>query len=468
MQAFVVEQGPEAHATIARLRERKAVFQGEGFSISAGLDGPTACAVSEGGTLVGMLDDEEVDERDWRRSTTVRRFATVAARDRYLAEQPWQSEARRRGWAAKDEGTGDASRSGGVELRLNAALADSEAIVHADIKDGKGEAIITLRSGNGAQVKRRVGFGPDEWARFEEELRLLEVSRWGEYPANATDGLSWSFMHASRGTPTHARGCNSYPPDGLAIDPTPEFVRMLLAVERLVGVQVWPGSGTRAAVDHIPEKRDRIEHLLLRALRAWAAGFELDSGDPQKIRESAFERALVPYLAELTPTQRQINIKGVLNGWPGVGALDIQLYEDTSAPIWVELKWAKRAGTLFNCLWDAAKLAQALREGSASQGYLVAGAPVAEWGKVTPYRELFRVCCHSDERLVTNHIRDWSGWWQENQETFPLEIPTPIMTLPVGRATFESARGDPWEIRVARVEAPGSDFYLPQAYVSTE
>jgi hypothetical protein len=141
---FVTESGPEARATSARLREHRYVFQGEGFTVSSGLDGPTACVVAEGGTLVGMLNEEDVDETDWRRSTTVRRFATAEARDWYLATQPWQAEVQLRGWAVKREGMAQRSESGAIDLRLYAGISNSEVTVRAGIEDEKGGGKVTI------------------------------------------------------------------------------------------------------------------------------------------------------------------------------------------------------------------------------------------------------------------------------------------------------------------------------------
>ncbi len=185
----MTERGPEARATIARLRERHNVFQGEGFSVSTGLDGPTACVVADGGTLVDMLEEGDVCESDWRRSTAVLRFATVAARDRYLLEQPWQAEVQRRGWAVRDEGTTrQKSESGAIDLRLYAGMSSSEVTVRANVKEGVGSAHLTISLRDGAELERRAGFPLYEWARFQEELRLLDASRWNQYAANAMDG----------------------------------------------------------------------------------------------------------------------------------------------------------------------------------------------------------------------------------------------------------------------------------------
>jgi len=45
-------------------------------------------------------------------------------------------------------------------------------------------------------------------------------------------------------------------------------------------------------------------------------------------------------------------------------------------------------------------------------------------------------------------------------DTYPLELPTPIITVPVGEVRLTAPSG-PWLVKVARVEAPGTDSYAP-------
>lgn len=42
----------------------------------------------------------------------------------------------------------------------------------------------------------------------------------------------------------------------------------------------------------------------------------------------------------------------------------------------------------------------------------------------------------------------------------PLELATPIITVPVGEVRLTAPSG-PWLVKVARVEAPGTDSYAP-------
>jgi hypothetical protein len=78
-------------------------------------------------------------------------------------------------------------------------------------------------------------------------------------------------------------------------------------------------------------------------------------------------------LEGLAPTERPLNLKG----WPKVGGVDMAIDIPNDLPVLIELKWG--AETLYNCAWDAIKLALALDEGESAAAYMVAGAPMSEW-----------------------------------------------------------------------------------------
>lgn len=458
------EQGPEAAATRARLTDRRWVWQGEGDCAWVGRDGETFCLCRGSGSSLDLLDENEVSEADWRAASTVRRFPTMEARESVVAGET-EEIVRRRGWAVRDPEF--PSRSGSpmrFKFGLVAGLTNSEAKVAAGGGSDGGPAA-SYTGAIDRRPEKRVQFDleADEWARFQAELLLLKVQEWRPYVAQAVDGLSWS-MQLDWLLRTEAGGANAYPPDGSG-DVTPEFVRLLLAAGRLLGFDVWPGFDSVDALAAIPDERDRVEHLLLAAIRAWADGLESARRDPGALTEPRFEVDLLPHLQRLTSARRQVDINGVMTGWPRVGKLDVQL-AGSSAPIWVELKWAKRAYDLHNCLWDAGKLAQALREGKAQYGYLVAGAPAREWKRANAPSQLFRVSNHQGDRLVADYPKWWPFWANENADTYPLELPTPVITVPVGRARVASTTGDGWVVRVARVEAPGNEHYQPPRYDS--
>lgn len=207
----------------------------------------------------------------------------------------------------------------------------------------------------------------------------------------------------------------------------------------------------------------RDEHALLSAIRSWAQELSDVGGLPGDRRESAFQRELVPHLEGLFEhVAIERRLKGgsdggaVLARWPNVGALDLELGQQPGSNAWVELKWTKRGGELANCAWDAAKLAEALRSERAQRAYLVAGAPVSAWEKPGDARRLFESSLFDGDQIVTRFPTWWAKWMTEGAAVGLEDLPTPIMTTPVGSARVLVDGGEDWEIRVARVDAPGN------------
>lgn len=197
--------------------------------------------------------------------------------------------------------------------------------------------------------------------------------------------------------------------------------------------------------------------VILAATGGWLRDLSESGTDCSSLKEADLQKALherIAHHSRLTkelPIQTKGDSPGAIPGW-NPGAVDLVVDSD-EGPVWVELKWAKSYGTLFNCVWDAAKLAGAVRAGAAVGGYLVAGAPASEWEKDHPYQGLFTFHSWEDGSIVTSFAKDWRGWLEENPDTFPSEIVDPIQILPVG---FVRGGPDDWEIRVARAVAPGA------------
>ena len=199
-----------------------------------------------------------------------------------------------------------------------------------------------------------------------------------------------------------------------------------------------------------------IGGLILAACTAWLRDLSNKGDDCSDLKEADLQVALSERLSGSSELRRELDIRekrdqpGAIPGW-NPGGVDIVVDSD-DGDVWIELKWAKSFGTLFNCLWDAAKLAGAVRAGAAAGGYLVAGAPASEWEKDHPYHGLFNFHSWEDGAIVKDFVKDWRGWREENQNTFPAEVVDPIQILPFG---FVRGGPDDWEIRVARVVAPG-------------
>lgn len=159
------------------------------------------------------------------------------------------------------------------------------------------------------------------------------------------------MLYETVGPPVQAGGAGAYPPAG-DDEVTPEFARMGLAAERLIERAIWGGFRSAKDLKTIPDERDRVEHLLLAALRAWGAEIEEAGTDPAALKEADLGRGLAEPLSKLTTCRPQAAVNGRMADWPRVGAVDIELDRPST---WVELKWVETANDLHNCLWEPAR-----------------------------------------------------------------------------------------------------------------
>lgn len=200
-----------------------------------------------------------------------------------------------------------------------------------------------------------------------------------------------------------------------------------------------------------------IGALILSACTGWLWDLSESDTHCSDLKEADLQAALFERMSNASGLRKELDIQGkgdqpgAIPGW-NPGGVDMVVDSD-EGNVWIELKWAKSYGTLFNCLWDAAKLAGAVRAGAAAGGYLVAGGPASEWEKDHPYHGLFNFHTWEDGAIVKNFAKDWQGWLDENENTFPTEVVDPIQILPVG---YVRGGPDDWEIRVARVTSPGT------------
>ena len=200
-----------------------------------------------------------------------------------------------------------------------------------------------------------------------------------------------------------------------------------------------------------------IGALVLSACTGWLRDLSEAGTNCSDLKESDLQAALFERMTNASGLRKELDIQskgdqpGAIPGW-NPGGVDLVVDSD-DGDVWIELKWAKSYGTLFNCLWDAAKLAGAVRAGAAAGGFLVAGAPASEWEKDHPYHDLFTFHSWESGSIVEEFSKDWLGWLDENEDTFPTEVVDPIQILPVG---YVRGGADDWEIRVARVIAPGN------------
>lgn len=444
------ETGPEAAATLGRLTDPRRVLTGEGGTVTAGSDRDTSCLLIESGTALDLIGDEDLDERERRSALRLLRFASDEARAAYVADR-W----RVLDTAASEPPSPAPRQATIVELGLYAGLSNTR--VELSLGGDRGGWSVGLRTESEElpQIEIVDRAGDDEVERFLEELRVLEAPSWQQYRAQAMDGLLW-HLTARGGITIDAGGANAFPPRGEGPRATPTFERLLLAAERMLGRHLWIPRGERARLEAVPDRRDRVEQLILSACRSWVEELRQGGGDPGKLQERHFHRGLVPHLRELADCATEG--RPMLADWDP-GAVDLVL-EPEGRPTWVELKWCRHRETFGNCLWDTAKLAAGVREGRAQHGYLLVGAPVALWEQPGPHSSVIGVSCHPGASLVEDHSSWWRFWCRENRRTYPRRLPAPVMTAPVGRARHFGRPRSPWEIRLIRAEAPGADTYV--------
>jgi hypothetical protein len=145
----------------------------------------------------------------------------------------------------------------------------------------------------------------------------------------------------------------------------------------------------------------------------------------------------------LKPTELRLDLRA----WPKVGAVDLAIAVPECLPVLVELKWG--AGTLYNCAWDAAKLALALGERSASRALMVAGAPESDWSSRALGSELFTDSSWETASFMERHASGFAKWRHE-VATRPASLPSAFRSHSRAKQPLQ-IDDQPWEIRVAEI-----------------
>ena len=142
--------------------------------------------------------------------------------------------------------------------------------------------------------------------------------------------------------------------------------------------------------------------------------------------------------------------------WPKLGGVDLALTWSDGLIAFVELKCGAGRDTLDACGWDAVKLAFALARGKASAAYLVAGTTAENW--VYPIRgtELFSSCEFEATQLRTDYSDAFRMYERDGYRVATL-VPERFRTMKLGAFPF-AVQGNPWELRVSRVEVVGNKW----------
>jgi hypothetical protein len=195
-----------------------------------------------------------------------------------------------------------------------------------------------------------------------------------------------------------------------------------------------------------------FEEDLARTLERTAVHLQAQTGP---IREQELEDALVAsYRAEAIPRSsiaRQVPLS--LKGFQGVGNCDVGVsLDDEGLPILLELKWG--VGKLYNCAWDAVKLALALCEKAASEAYLIAGAPLTDWESAQRGSELFSSQEWGTSDFIAFYAKEFA-FWRSDVKTRPEILPERFAVSKVSQADLKVA-GAGWSLRSSRVSMQGS------------
>jgi hypothetical protein len=113
-------------------------------------------------------------------------------------------------------------------------------------------------------------------------------------------------------------------------------------------------------------------------------------------------------------------------------------------------------GTLFNCVWDVAKMARAVQLQRTPQAFLVAAAPSSDWAGAPGSEYFTTTLCTTWSDLLERHRKAWD-FWRKDVKTHPLVLPRIIRTTAVTHVPF--ALGDTkWELRCADVRHGSRDI----------
>jgi hypothetical protein len=155
--------------------------------------------------------------------------------------------------------------------------------------------------------------------------------------------------------------------------------------------------------------------------------------------------------------------------FPGVGDVDALLVGQAGAPVWIELKCGsdlKR--TLAPCGYDLVKCALGLVCGSASEAFLLAGAPRALWAIESPGTDLFSGGAWRAQRLRSVFAEAFREY-EELADPRPTRVPAAFAVKAFAERPTFSVAGVPWELRLARVCVGASpSWYDWPAFLSDE
>jgi hypothetical protein len=144
--------------------------------------------------------------------------------------------------------------------------------------------------------------------------------------------------------------------------------------------------------------------------------------------------------------------------WVGLGLVDVVLRWPDNRPTFIELKCGATKDTVGPCSWDALKLATGLLACNAGTGYLLAGMPATLWEAEPLGSELFDSRVWTAREMRDAFVSWWRHWEKESTPHIPGRVAASFATVAVEAFSLEIG-AVPWELRLARVELNGTEWF---------
>ncbi|HTZ64325.1 MAG TPA: hypothetical protein VMB51_09495 [Solirubrobacteraceae bacterium] len=195
------------------------------------------------------------------------------------------------------------------------------------------------------------------------------------------------------------------------------------------------------------------------ALFATASGYaahclqSLRSQGDGHLLERDLKKALAEGLASQGAEVRSEAHYQLPNWDPQPGAVDVSVGRDGEPHALAELKWANE-NKVWEMLWDALKLANALAVDTVTSAYLVCGAPDASWHKPVQGAEVFDpgVCQFVD--LIRRNEEWWTHYQIPQSAGSPLRGPSQLEITKVADVRL-TIRDLVWRLRTVRIHPAG-------------
>ena len=277
-----------------------------------------------------------------------------------------------------------------------------------------------------------------QWpARFTDSWFAANVPNMGESGLRALRAelyrRTWSDDEIASRVLIHAEGQAAPPPPVTAQDGPPE------------------PSGTEVEFD----QDDPVAQATVRAAVELA---QLGLDPSARVRERDLADSLARHLSGAI-AERKLPVPG----WdPQPGNVDVFTRDQTGLPCLVIETKLKDDNSIFECLWDMAKVLSLATQSSVAGAYLVTGTTAANWRRPVACAELFENGRHD----LVGAIRHYGDWWVKyilgDSTGRPQAVPDLMDVRLVAVAGYE-LDSERWELRAIHITAPPEATWVPFA-----